>query len=61
MREDSMFLMFEGESSDESDDSNDAEDGTDLDCKIHKLDAGAHQKHRLLNFAETPSDQVNHW
>ena len=27
MGEDSMFLMFEGESSDDSDDSNDAEDG----------------------------------
>jgi hypothetical protein len=39
MREDSMFLMFEGESSDESDNSNDAEDGTDLNCNIHKLDA----------------------
>ena len=44
MREDSMFLMFEGESSDESDDSNDAEDGTDLDCNIHKLDAVQNQK-----------------
>jgi len=28
MRDDSIFLMFEDESSDESDDSNDAEDGT---------------------------------
>jgi hypothetical protein len=34
MLEDSMFLMFEDESSDESDDSNDAEDGTDLDCNM---------------------------
>lgn len=39
-----MFLMFEGESSDESDDSNDAEDGTDLDCNIYKLDAVQNQE-----------------
>jgi hypothetical protein len=39
MREDSMILMFEDESSDESDDSNDAEDGTDLDC------------HHIINIA----------
>ena len=44
MREDSMFLMFEGESFDESDDSNDAEDGTDLDCNIYKLDAVQNQE-----------------
>ena len=44
MREDSMFLMFEGESSDESDDRNDAEDGTDLDCNIYKLDAVQNQE-----------------
>ena len=39
-----MFLMFEGESSDESDDSNDAEDGTDLDCNNHKIDAVQNQE-----------------
>ena len=44
MRDDSMQLMFEGESSDVSDDSNDAEDGTDLDCNIHKLDAVQNQE-----------------
>ena len=44
MQEDSMFLMFEDESSDESDDSNDAEDGTDLDCENHKLDAVQNQE-----------------
>ena len=33
-----MFLMFEGESSDDSDDSNDAEDGNDEDCHIFKLE-----------------------
>ena len=43
MREDSMFLMLEGESSDESDDSNDAEDGTDLDCNNHKINAVQNQ------------------
>ena len=36
MREDSMFLMFDGESSDESDDSYDAEDENDVDCNIYQ-------------------------
>ena len=36
MREDSMFLMFDGESSDESDDSYDAEDENDVDCNINQ-------------------------
>ena len=39
-----MFLIVEGESSDESDESNDAEDGTDLDCNIYKIDAVRNQE-----------------
>ncbi len=39
-----MFLIVEGESSDESDESNDAEDGTDLDCNIYKIDAVQNQE-----------------
>ena len=36
MGEDSMFLMFDGESSYESDDSYDAEDVNDVDCNIYQ-------------------------
>ena len=36
MREDSMFLMFDGESSDESDDSYDAENENDVGCNIYQ-------------------------
>jgi hypothetical protein len=39
MGEDSMFLKFDGESSDESDDSYDAED-----CNIYKIDAVQNQE-----------------
>ena len=39
-----MFLMFEGESSDDSDDSNDAEDGNDEDCHIYKLETNQNQE-----------------
>jgi hypothetical protein len=36
MGEDSIFLMFDGESIDESDDSYDAEDENDVDCNIYQ-------------------------
>ena len=36
MGEDSMFLMFDGESSYESDDSYDTEDVNDADCNIYQ-------------------------
>jgi hypothetical protein len=42
MGEDSMFLKFDGESSDESDDSYDAEDVNDVN--IYKIDAVQNQE-----------------
>ena len=42
MGEDSMFLMFYGESSDESDDSYDAEDENDVDCNIYQVTIGGY-------------------
>ena len=50
MGEDSMFLMFDGESSDESDDSYDAEDENDVDCNIYQelysTSSSSHQSSR---------------
>jgi hypothetical protein len=50
-----MFLMLEGESSDESDDSNYAEDGTDLDCNIYKIDAVQNQELYSTSFSSHQS------
>jgi len=46
MGEDSMFLKFDGESSDESDDSYDAEDVNNVN--IYKIDSGCCSESRII-------------